>query len=174
MIGGFIWCLDTPTEFEDPCIDAQKKILSDCWNKDLVSHSILNCIQSIENRQKTVASLKLIRRLSYLFAVKTAATNDHFYLPNEFAQLVLWKYKEIYTFLDQEYQLFDLVVVELEAYMQAIRSLMNNGSDTQIKHQQENHETQVYAILKLFFLNSTMCIYMLFRFESALPFCTCS
>ena len=142
MIGGFIWCLDTPAEFEDPCIDAQKKILSDCWNKDLVSQWILNCIESIEQRQKSVAALKLIRRLCYLFAVKSAATNDHFYQPNEFTQLVLLKYKEIYMFLDQEYQLFDLVVVELGSYMNIVRSLVRNGVDFQNGHEQ-NHKAQV-------------------------------
>lgn len=117
-------CPDTPDELMDSCIDIQCKILNDCFNSDLVSHWILNCIQIIQHREQqrsVMVAMKLIRHLCYLYAVKSASSNDHYQQSAEFTELVWLKYKEIYMFLNQEWHLLDLAVAEIVAYMADVR-----------------------------------------------------
>ncbi|EFX82189.1 hypothetical protein DAPPUDRAFT_302623 [Daphnia pulex] len=120
----FVQCPDTPDELMDSCIDIQCKILNDCFNSDLVSHWILNCIQIIQHREQqrsVMVAMKLIRHLCYLYAVKSASSNDHYQQSAEFTELVWLKYKEIYMFLNQEWHLLDLAVAEIVAYMADVR-----------------------------------------------------
>lgn len=115
------------------------KIIDQYFHSDLVLEWITNCLQSINQKQHVVAAMKLLWRICYLFAVKAAASNDHYHRSEEFTQLVLLKYKEIYQSLQDELQLFDKIVDELLEYMDSVRSLIRNG----VRIAEQNHEEQV-------------------------------
>lgn len=137
VIGEFVRCQDTPADLVDPCIESQCKILDHCWNSDLVSHWILNCIQIIQQRKRqrcVTAAMKLMRHLCYLFAVKSAACNDHYQQSTEFTELVWLKYQEIYVFLDIEWHLLDQAVAEIVAYMADVRS-SSGTADPEMNHE---------------------------------------
>lgn len=119
-------CADTPDELIDLCIEKLKKILSDGWTCDLFSHWLFTCGQTIQAQQKLAApAMKLLRHLCYLFAVKKAAQNKHYQNSSEFNELVLLNYKEIYIFIDQEWQLFGHAIAGLVTYMTGCSSAGN-------------------------------------------------
>ena len=127
MIGAFLWCRDTPMECQDHCIQAFKKILDKSWSSDVVTPWIRNCIDSIRTRKRSVVAIKLLRQLCFMYASKAAAANDHYQSTDEFTQLVLLKYKQIYDVLDQECQVFDSVVDDLLFYCVGAARLAVHG-----------------------------------------------
>lgn len=141
MIGGFIWCPDTPLELEDFCIDVFKKILTHQWRNNSVIHWVFECINRIQQRQRTVSAMKLLRQLCYMYAVKAAAFNEHYQAPSEFKQLVQLKYEGIYTALDQEWKLFDATTEDLMFYMGSVRYIVQQN--VEMVNRSHNHEIQV-------------------------------
>ncbi|KAI9563463.1 hypothetical protein GHT06_010926 [Daphnia sinensis] len=125
VVGGFVFCADTPDELMDSCIEKLKKILSDGWTCDLFSNWLFTCAQAIQAQQEqrlALAAMKLLRHLCYLFAVKQAASNNHNHNSSEFRDLVFLHYKNIYTFIDQEWKLFGHAIAGFVTYVMKCRS----------------------------------------------------
>lgn len=130
VVEGFVFCADTADELIDSCIEIQKKILSDGWTCDLFSHWLFHLAQTIQTQPEqrlALAAMKLLRHLCYLFAVKKAASNNYYHNASEFNDLVFLHYKKIYTFIDQEWQLFGHAIAGFVTYVMECQSAANDN-----------------------------------------------
>lgn len=141
MIGAFLWESDAPSDCLHHSILAFKKVLDLCWASDVVTLWIRRCIDSIEEHQRSIVAMKLLRQLCFMYASKAAANNDQPQCPNEFNQLVLQNYKQIYQVLDDEFQVFYLAVDDLIFYMDAARSVVHYPAGLDA-----GHVTEVWQI----------------------------
>ncbi|XP_057376939.1 probable ubiquitin carboxyl-terminal hydrolase FAF-X [Daphnia carinata] len=128
VVAGFVFCADTSDEFIDPCID--KMILNDELTSFLFHHWLITCAQTIQlqpGQRLALAAMKLLRHLCYLFAVTQAASNNHHHNTDEFKELVLVHYKNIYRYVDQNWQVFGHVIAGFVTYVQECRSPGNDN-----------------------------------------------